>query len=47
MALGTAYPFGLRDVKLTPFTDETTEALGTAVDLPASRTLSFTEAEDF
>lgn len=47
MPLGTAYPFGLRDVKLTPFTDDNTETLGTSVDLPASRTLSFTEAEDF
>lgn len=47
MPLGTAYPFGLRDVKLTPFTDQTTEALGTPVDLPASRTFSFTESEDY
>lgn len=47
MPLGTAYPFGLRDVKLTPFTDPTTETLGTPVDLPASRTLTFTDSEDY
>lgn len=38
-------PFGLRDVKLTPYDDA--GALGTAVDLPASQTFSFTESEDF
>jgi hypothetical protein len=44
----TALPFGLRDVKLIPFTDETcTELQDILVDLPYSRTLSFTEAEDF
>ena len=47
MALGTAYPFGLRDVKITPITNPATEALGTAMDLPASRTMSFTETEDY
>lgn len=47
MALASkALPFGLRDVKLTPLgADGATP--GTAVDLPASRTLSFSEAEDF
>ncbi len=47
MAIGAyAQPFGLRDVKLTPLgADGSTP--GTAVDLPASRTFSFTEAEDF
>lgn len=39
-----ALPFGLRDVKLTPIVDG---VLGTAVDLPNSRTFSFEEAEDF
>lgn len=47
MPLETAYPFGMRDIKIIPFTNETTEAAGTAIDLPAARTLSFTEAEDF
>lgn len=43
-----AIPFGLRDVKLVPYTDLTaTELAVTMVDLPVSRTLSFTEAEDF
>lgn len=46
MALAqTALPFGLRDVKLTPIDEDGT--LGTPVDLPNSRTLSFTEAEEF
>ena len=40
-----ALPFGLRDVKLTPYTDEVT--LGTAIDLPVARTFSFTESEDY
>lgn len=47
MAQGTAYPFGMRDIKLTPITNASTETLGTAVDLPAARTLSFSEAESF
>ncbi len=42
---GESLPFGLRDVKLTPLTTGMT--LGTAVDLPTSRTFSFTESEDF
>lgn len=45
--LPTALPYGIRDVKVTPFTDEETEGLGTPVDLPNMQTLSFTEAEDF
>lgn len=41
-------PFGLRDVKLTPYTDATATVLaGASVDLPNSRTLSFAEAETF
>jgi hypothetical protein len=39
-------PFGLRDVKLTPYLAGG-ETLGTTVDLPVARTLSFAEAEDF
>jgi hypothetical protein len=43
-----AIPFGLRDVKLIPYTDLTAVTLETTlVDLPVSRTLSFTEAEEF
>lgn len=41
-----ALPFGLRDVKLTPLgADGATP--GTSVDLPVSRTLSFSETEEF
>lgn len=49
MALTTIpLPYGLRDVKLTPYTDATATVLGTpSVDLPYSRTFSFSEAEDF
>lgn len=46
MALPTyALPYGLRDVKLKPYT--TGETIGAAVDLPASRVFSFSETEDF
>lgn len=41
-----AQPFGLRDVRLTPLgADGSTP--GTPVDLPAARTFSFAESEDF
>lgn len=40
-----ALPYGLRDVKLTPY--NAAGVLGTPVDLPASRTLSYTDSEDF
>lgn len=43
--LSTALPFGLRDVKFKPIS--ATGTLGAAVDLPVSRTFSFTESEDF
>src|SRR5687768_11399386 len=39
-----ALPYGLRDVKLTPYV---AGVLGTPVDLPVSRTLSWDESEDF
>ena len=46
MALATnVLPYGLRDVKLTPIDDA--GVLGTPVDLPAARTFSFSEAEEF
>lgn len=47
MPQGTALPYGLRDVKLTPYTDAGATTLGTAVDLPNARTFSFSEAEEF
>lgn len=40
-------PFGLRDIGLTPFTTSAATAYGTKVDLPVSRTLSFSDSEDF
>lgn len=46
MALaGYALPYGLRDVKLRPI--DAAGVVGASVDLPASRTFSFSEAEDF
>lgn len=48
MALGTSLPYGIRDIKLTPFTDQAATAYDTtSVDLPNARTLSFSEEEDF
>jgi hypothetical protein len=47
MALGSyQLPYGLRDVKLTPLAADGTPA-GPSVDLPVSRTLEFSETEDF
>lgn len=42
-----AIPFGLRQVKLVPLDDAGDEVTAEAVFLPASRTFSFAEAEDF
>lgn len=47
MPLPTALPYGLRDVKITPYTDASATTLGTAIDLPNGRTFSFSEAEEF
>jgi len=48
MALAAhALPFGLRQVKLTPLDDAGAPVTSSAVFLPASRTFSFTETEDF
>lgn len=44
----TALPYGIRDIKLTPYTDAAGTILAeTSVDLPYARTLSFSEVEDF
>lgn len=43
---GTALPFGLRDVKLTPVAFDGSSP-GSPVDLPNSRTFSFEETEDY
>lgn len=46
--LAHSLPYGLRDVKLTRYTDETATVLDTTpIDLPVSRTLTFSETEDF
>lgn len=46
MALATnVLPYGMRDIALRPIDDA--GVVGTGVDLPAARTLSFEEAEDF
>lgn len=44
----TALPYGIRDIKLTPYIDALGTKLGTtSVDLPYAQTLSFSEAEEF
>lgn len=41
-------PYGLRDIKITPYTDAAGTILATtSIDLPVARTLSFTDTEDF
>lgn len=48
MALASyAVPFGLRQVKLVPLDEEGDEITAEAVFLPASRTFSFADAEEF
>lgn len=43
-----ALPYGIRDVKLTRYTDASGTVLGTAsVDLPNMQTFSFSEKEEF
>lgn len=43
----TALPYGLRDVKITPFTTAASTTIGTPIDLPNGQTFSFSESEDF
>lgn len=45
--MDNSLPYGLRDVKLTPYTTDAATILGTGADYPIARTLSFSEAEDF
>ena len=49
MALTTTpLPYGLRDIKITKYTDAAGTTLDTTpIDFPNARTLSFSEAEDF
>jgi hypothetical protein len=43
-----ALPFGLRDVKITPFTTGAATAYSaSSIDLPVARTFSFSDTEDF
>ncbi|QNJ55332.1 major tail protein [Gordonia phage LittleFella] len=43
----TALPYGIRDIKLTPYLDALGTVLGNnSVDLPYAQTLSFSEAEE-
>jgi hypothetical protein len=47
MTQPTPLPFGLREVKLTPYTDAAATTLGAGIKLPNSRTFSFVESESF
>jgi hypothetical protein len=48
MSQPTALPYGIRDLKLTKYTDSSGTLLGTvSVDLPNMNTLSFSETEEF
>lgn len=49
MALSTTpLPYGLRDIKMTAYTDAAGTILAAAsIDLPNARTLSFSDSEDF
>ena len=44
----TALPYGIRDCKITPYTDSAGAVLGsTSIDLPNMQTFSFSETEEF
>lgn len=46
--ISTSLPYGIRDVKLTPYSDIAGTTLGdTSVDLPNMQTFSFSETEEF
>jgi hypothetical protein len=45
MVLAESLPYGIRDIKVTPVS--AAGVVGTSVDLPNARTLSFSEAEEF
>ena len=48
MPLPTALPYGIRDIKITPYTNAAATTLAaTSIDLPNARTLSFSETEEF
>jgi hypothetical protein len=45
MPQGTSLPYGLRDVKIVPYSEAGVK--GTPIDLPNARTFSFSENEEF
>lgn len=45
--MSNTIPYGLRDIKITPYTDAAGTTLGTPLDLPYARTLSFKDTEEF
>lgn len=47
MAWDNSLPYGLRDTKITPYTTAALTTLGTGVDEPNARSMSFSEAEDY
>lgn len=48
MTMPISLPFGLRDIKLTAYTDAAATTLaGSSVDLPNAQTMKFSEAEDY
>jgi hypothetical protein len=47
MAWDAGLPFGIRDTKVTPYTTDAATTLGTGIDNPNARSLSFSEAEDY
>lgn len=48
MSAPTALPYGMRDLKLTPYSDGAGTVLGTtSVDLPNMQTFSFSQSEEF
>lgn len=48
MTMPTALPFGVRDIKIMPYTDLTATTLAVAmIDLPYARQLSFAEVEKY
>jgi len=48
VTLPTALPYGVRDIKLTAYSDAEGKTLGsTVVDFPNARTMSFSETEEF
>lgn len=43
----TSLPYGIRDIRLTPYTDAGATTLGTPIDLPYAQTMKFSEVEEF